>query len=391
MPSPEKEIRLELASHLEEQEGELVRQGVTQDQARLQALELFGDVERHLQATVAVSAHSRFLVHPTTALLIVSLWFFMCSWILVAVLTDSTGQFMAEKLFVWGGFLSLAGLGLCLNRFLMEYFGLKHQSIVYASLLLSSLLSFSLTALLDVNNFEVTLHLLMLAVALSIILHFVWKRQVVSVKQGVLYLFSLVAVLVAATEQPLFGFLSPLRCVFIQSDSTPLTGALSSCQQLPLWHPLLLILYALVIGGGAYLLTIVWSIVKNKSTQLYKKIILVASLSSLGVMPVILPDMNKYGELDIIPWKIEIYTAYEEILGRQPEQKDIDFYARSKAYQDMLHLKEVLYESAERKVKIDLVYQEILKRPATSQEIQLWNEQQSTVEEIRDQLTKQIL
>lgn len=390
MLSPEQEIKLELESHLADQQEELVHAGMSAEEAKIKALELFGSLDDHVIATLSAHTPARFFFHPTTTIFILSLCTLTVSGLLFVTLAGSTNQLVAEKALVWSGFCSLVGLALCLTRFLIEYFGLKTQAVVYASLVLSLLMSFSITSLLDLNNFEVTIHLMFLALILAMTLHFGWKRIVLPVKYAVLYLFSGLSMFVAFIEHPIFGFIGSFRCLFILPATTPLTGSLAVCQQLPLWHPLLLLLYTLVFGGGVYLLTIFWSYLKNHSTGLYRKVILVASMSSFGLAPMALPDLNKYGEMDIVPWKIEIYSAYEDILGRDPEQKDIEFYARSHAYQDMVRLKEVLYQSDERKLKIDLLYQTILHRQATPQEISDLVQQQMTVEEITVWLETQV-
>lgn len=382
MASRQEEVRLELESHRADLREDLLRSGIPEEQVEHKLQEVFGDLDRVMQQTLAVQ--TRRSLHPTT-------WLFIFS---VLSLTYISALFFAftgsEIVFIWSGIWCVLSLGLILVRFWLEYFGLKESRAIYAAFLMSLLYSFSLTAILDINNFELTIHLIGLAIVMGIGMQFSWAKLSLSLKYGCFYLFSAVATFSAVTEQPLFGFLGSLRCLFIQPSIIPLTGELASCQQLPLWHPLLLLLYAVVLGGGGYVLYMTWGYIKNASTAWIKKVVLLSSLVSMGFVPALLPDLNRYGEVDIIPWKREIYLAYREILGRDPEEKDVEFYARSKAYHDMYHLKDVLYESEERKLKIDLLYQEIFHRHATPEEIEALAEQKLSVEQIREWLQQQL-
>lgn len=389
MLSPEQEIRLELESHLADQQEEFRRAGMTNEQARTKTQNLFGNVEEHVQASMKAYSTAHLIWHPTTWVCLASLSCLAITTVLFTILQGSSVQLMAEKVLIWNIFLSAVGVGVCLIRFLIEYFGFKALTVIYTSLVLSVLASFSVTNLLDLNNFEVTIHLLFLAIVVGVILQFTWPHLHLTSKRLFLYGFMGVSLLVAFTEYPLFEFLAPLRCAFIQPDQVVPLGNLPNCQQLPVWDPLVLGLFGSVVGGGIYFLFFLVRFLKNHSTAFYKKLVMVASVSSLGLAPMFSPGLNKHGQLDIIPWKVEIYAAYADILGRQPEQKDINFYAHTRAYQDMIRLKDVLYQSSERQLKIDLVYQEVLYRSATPEEIQFWVEQQATVEEIHAVLTNQ--
>lgn len=379
----EQKIRTELESHMADLRDEFLNSGMTADQAEAEIQQVFGDLDTLVKQTLAVQPQTRTILHPCTWLMILSSVCIFVTAVAFWLMNGLSAQLVLEKALVWSAFFGVVSLGLCLSRFMLEYFGLNKVHVVYASLTLSLLISFALTSLLDLNNFEVTIHLIGLAVFLGIGLHLWWNKLKLPLKYTSLFLFSALSTFSALTERPPFQFLGELRCLFIQPNSTPLTGALSTCQQLPLWHPLLLLLYSVVLGGGIYLLYILWGYIKNTATSVSKKIILTLSLSSLGVAPILLFDLNRYGEIDIIPWKVEIYEAYAEVLGRKPETKDIQFYARSRAYLDMFHLREVLYQSEERKLKIDLLYQEILHRHATPDEVEYFATQKLSVDQIR--------
>lgn len=389
MSSREQDIRIELESHIADLRDEFLRSGLTESQVEIKVKEVFGDLDTMVQETLGVQSKHHSIPHPFTWLLLMSLVSVFFSGIAFEALNGTAGQLVMEKVFIWCLFFFLASIGLMLSRFMVEYLGLKQVKVMYASLTLSLLISFSFTSLMDLNNFEVTIHLIGLAIILGIGLHIWWKKLWLQVKYLSLFAFSAVATFSALTEQPLFQFLGELRCLFIQPTTVPLTGTLAACQQLPLWHPLLLVLYTVVLGGGVYLLTILAKYVRNNATSLYKKAFVTLSLSSLSIAPIILPDVNKFGEIDIIPWKVEIYEAYVEILGRGPETKDMEFYARSRAYQDMYRIKEVLYQSDERKLKINLLYQEILHRHATPEEIEYFAAQKLSVDQIREILQTQ--
>lgn len=385
----EQKIRTELESHMADLRDEFLNSGMTADQAEAEIQQVFGDLDTLVKQTLAVQPQTRTILHPCTSLMILSSECIFFTAVAFWLMNGLPAQLVLEKALVWSAFFGVVSLGLCLSRFMLEYFGLNKVHVVYASLTLSLLISFALTSLLDLNNFEVTIHLIGLAVFVGIGLHMWWNKLRLWVKYASLFLFSAVSTFSALTERLLFQFLGELRCLFIQPNPVQVLGILATCQQLPLWHPLLLILYTLVLGGGIYLLSILWGYLKNKATAISKKIILTLSLSSLSVAPILLPDLNKYGEMDIVPWKIEIYAAYAEVLGREPETKDIQFYAQTRAYLDMFHLREVLYQSEERKLKVDLLYQEILHRHATPEEVEYFATQKLSVDQIRQLLQTQ--
>lgn len=388
MLSREQEIRVELEAHKADLREEFLRSGLSSEAAEQQVNQAFGDMDSILKETLALQP-SRSLPHPLTLLLIMSILFSFFISFIFFVLLGEQGQLALEKPLIWSLFFSLTLLALSLHKIIFEYIGFKTAKTATISLVVSLLMSFAGTALLDLNNFEVTIHLIGLAILLGIGLHVWWSRIPLKLKSLSLYLFSVLASFSAFTERPLFSFLGELRCLFIEQSTVPLTGGLATCEQLPLWHPLLILLYVLVIGGGIYVAFFLLGFFRNSATNRIKKWILAVSFSFMSAAPLILPDLNRYGEMDIIPWKIEIYQAYSEILGRNPEQKDIEFYAQSRAYLNMLHLKEVLYQSEERKLKIDLLYQEILHRHASSEELDFLVDQQWSVDQIREFLQTQ--
>jgi hypothetical protein len=147
--------------------------------------------------------------------------------------------------------------------------------------------------------------------------------------------------------------------------------------------------YLFLLLGIPFLWLFVLQYVRNNGTRAYRKLSMSAVIVALPFMPLFVHDVNNYGELDILPWKADIYVAYAEILGRAPEQKDIDFYGMTRSYKQMEQVRDVLYRSAERRLKIDLLYREELHRSATEEEIDAYVESRSSVGTIRDDLRAQ--
>lgn len=102
--------------------------------------------------------------------------------------------------------------------------------------------------------------------------------------------------------------------------------------------------------------------------------------------PLFAYDVNNLGELDVIRWKSDIVLAYNELLDRDPEEKDIVFYAQTRAYLDMDRVRAALNESEERRVVISAQYKEQLGRDATEEEIEQAIQESSSITELYAEL-----
>jgi hypothetical protein len=152
---------------------------------------------------------------------------------------------------------------------------------------------------------------------------------------------------------------------------------------------MLLPIYITLFIGIPYFIYFLIRYCLNKGSKIYRKIVLTSATISCLIVPVLFNDINNYNQISIIPWKAEIYNIYQEVLGRDPEEKDIEFYAITRAFKDMSKVRQILYTSKERKVKINLIFVEVLNRQATAKEVEFYVAKRFGVEEIYNRLRNQ--
>lgn len=289
---------------------------------------------------------------------------------------------IAERLLVWWwGLIVILG-SIVLVKWQWQLTTPDKKIIILYALSTGWLISAVLTAILDINNFETTIYNALFSLVVGTILWFMWSKLSLIQKKILLYGSVSLLLLFAWREE---GWLETLifpGCLYLKPD--PLITAPSQCTQLTWLHPLVLLIYLTLTIN-------VWFIVQycyklwQYSSVLYHKIITTGAFVLLPITPLVLSGVNQSGMLDALPWKRDIYTAYVDILGRRPEQKDYDFYAQTRSYQHLSEVREVLYASQERRIKIELLFQEVGRTP-TIEEIDYYADSVMTIAEIRSDL-----
>lgn len=174
-------------------------------------------------------------------------------------------------------------------------------------------------------------------------------------------------------------------CLYLQPD--PFTTAPNQCTQLSWVHPLLFLIY-IKLGFSISMIAHYGYILWVRSSVLYRKVITTGAFVLMPITPFLMFGVNQSGTLDALPWKRDIYTAYVDILGRRPEQKDYDFYAQTRSYKHLSAVREVLYQSEERRLKIMLLYREILQREPSPDELDYYANSSLTIQQITEDLQR---
>lgn len=385
----DKLILEELEGHIEDAVEDLVHQGMDEKSARKKAHSQFGNFESIHEEVSAIHSHpSWILLHPAT-LCVVAYGFVSLVLFMWYVITDVNGT--AIELFtLWWIFFGIGSVVLMVNRWITEYLGLQSIQVIWTTFLFTFFASLSLTVVLDIDNFEGSIHALLLAAVLIISSKLLWNKLTVRWKYILIYGFTVATIWSSAAEQPLFDFIGTARCLFITPDDIPLTGALAYCKQIKPFSGYLIPIYLVMLIGAPYLFRFLWRYLQSTATARYRKMILTAAFAAIPLFPFFLNDLNNYGQLDVVKWKPDIYEVYWETLGRRPEEKDILFYAQTRAYENLDAVREVLYNSKERKIKIDLIYQEVLGRNARKRQTQQYVEHRTSVDEIYNELRLQV-
>lgn len=378
--SQRRRVREELEAHIGDLASEFVERGYSDADARTAAEQQFGDAVAVENALVTRSLDARVVLGVTYAL--------AGSALITALFSVREPVLQAQiqwAVFVWACLSVIAAVLVCIC-WAMEFYGMHSGLTLWVAVLLTLLVSMVVTLVLDIDNFEVNIHAIGLGGLLLVVGGALWSRFSVRIQQMLLYGYATAVTYSTLVEEPLFSFVGTARCLFLTPDAVPLTGVNVHCQQVSLLSGMLFPAYLFLLLGIPFLLKFLFTYVRDRGPRLYRKLSMSAVVFALPLMPLFVSDVNNYGELDILRWKADIYEAYHDVLGRSPEQKDIDFYATTRSYEHMEVVREVLYQSYERRLKIDLLHQEELGRHATEEEIAAYVERRITAEDIRSEL-----
>lgn len=433
-----KEILTELQSHIQERSEELRFKGLTPEKAQKQAAQEFGQLETVYQQVKNIKGSAWLPWLSPKALLLWTYCFLTMALLAIyfGFKNQVAGTIFEPLLLYWAGF-SIVGGTVIISYWLIEFLGLGKHKTLWVTILFIALLNLPITAILDIDNFEVNVHAMFLGITLILLSKIFWPKLTIWWQKFIIYGYAIIATTSILREKPLFNFIGKARCLFLTPDNVPLTGALASCQQVQPWSGMLIPVYLTLLIGVPYLFYFLIRYWLNKSTRLYRKIILSSSALGLIIVPMVVNGVNNYGQIDIVPRKAEIYQLYQEILQRDPTAEEIEFYAQTRAYQhldriretllnseeyninldqapwrptieqiywdilgrdprtnelrfyavtrayqDMERVKETLYQSEERKIKINLIFQEVLKRPATEEELDFYIKNKTSIEDI---------
>lgn len=292
---------------------------------------------------------------------------------------------IAERLLVWWwGLIVILG-STVLVKWQWQLTTPDKKNIILYALSTGWLISAVLTAILDINNFETTIYNALFSLVIGTILWFRWFKLSLNQKKILLYSSVSLVIWFAWREQGwLESFIFP-GCLYLQPD--PLITSPNQCTQLTWLHPLLLLIYLTLTVSIWFMLQYCYKLWQHSSV-FYRKIITTTVWLFLPVTPLLISGINKSGTLDALPWKQDIYQSYVDILGRRPEQKDYDFYAQTRSYQHMSAVREVLYQSEERRIKITLLFREFFQRDPSDAELEYYANSKLTIQEIAEDLQR---
>jgi len=381
------DIHDELQSHILDLVDEYTAQGLSPMEARQKAHKEFGDMRtieesvKHIQGPHRLLGEKLFTLSiavyiATTALTILLARTFSSSPIGIEIGPIALGFVMC----------GIVGVHLYSVERIIRFYGLRTPHVLATITAWTLLAHSAITIVLDIDKFEGILHALIVMGIFFGVTALTWRRLSLFWKKTLPYAVSGVIIFAALQEHRLLDFLGTMRCLFITPDAVPLEGALRSCAQVPFWDYLLWPIYiSVIISFGVYGAYVKRSIFAQQTQTLHKIFVLLASCS-IVVIPAMWRDVNNSGAVNIIPWQRAIYQEYQNALGRRPEKKDITFYAETRAYTQMERISAVLYASSERTLKIRLLYQEILQREPTTEELDRFIHNRTPVADIATEL-----
>ncbi|MFA6475648.1 MAG: hypothetical protein WCV88_05660 [Patescibacteria group bacterium] len=371
----------ELSSHVLDCADDLVKLGYDQAAALVEAKKRFGDEDKIVAELKTI--------HPWLAA--------YADWIVLGLLAFSLLPLAAsyyfaspylslvsEQLIIWwftGSFVVLTGL---LVKWQLHIIPLTNRLSIYVAVSIGFFISSCINIALDINNFEVIVYNGLFGLVIILILELGRKPLNIYYKKTILLVCLSLMIIFAWREN---GFLQDLifpNCLFIV-DNNPTTTQVAGCTRISFFSIYLLFIYAfslITLGFIGYYLVNLW----KAGSGLFRKVITTGVFVLLPLSAMSVSGVNSLGVLDVVPWKLEIYQTYVDILGRRPEQKDYDFYARTRSYEHMSQVRAVLYSSKERRVKIKDLFQTTLHRPPTKQELNYYANKSMTISEIQTEI-----
>lgn len=388
----EQDVRAELQAHLEERAEEYVSDGLSMAEAERRAQLDFGSLDEHVRATVRT--HPPVEQLPFTRTQVAMVLYVLTVSVLGVLSWKWQGTSVAAEVepVLWRVVqLGVVAVNVGLVYWIVRFYGLRSPVVAWVAAVWTLLYGFGITAILDIDNFEGTIHALLLVAVVLVVMQVAWKHVSVWWRRVVLYALAAVIPWSALTEHPVFDVVYQGRCLFVTPDPGPLTGVLQACQQVPLLSTTFFPVVALVVIGVPVILMLMVRMLMNRpATPIVRPLSFAAVLCMLVIAGWQFSDINNKGELDILPWKADIYDAYADALGRSPQDKDFRFYAETRAYLHIERIRQTLYASAERRLKITAVYQEVLRQDPTAEEVESWVSGQQSIEMIRLSLAQSL-
>lgn len=387
LASIENDIRAELDAHLADAEDAFIGDGLSRHEAKKRALAEFGD-RASVEAQLVEIGVDRSI--PFGVLLGVVAYLVILAVLTAAEVAGVGKGTPLDILFLWW---LQAGVGIATFLpvvWMAQYFGMRSAKTPVTAFAFSFLVALSVTFVVDMNDFETLLHLAPLLFALCLLASRFWRSVPLAAQRATLMAAHAFAVFAAFANVRAFGFLRPESCLFLRPSGVPLVGDLASCRQVTLPDPALLALGAVSLAFLALFVSSLVTFVRGAATAVGRKTAMLAFSVALPLAPLMTGNLNAYGQWDVLEWEPAIYAAYQDILGRNPQDKDIAFYAQTRSYLHMNRIRKVLAASKERRLVIDLAYKAAVGRPATVEEMAFHVDQRTPAASLRDEARKGI-
>lgn len=374
--------REELDSHVLDCADELVQLGYDPAAAIEEAKKQLGDVDQIAKELATVhpllAVYADWIAFSVLVLSIVPIYivqYFSASTLLGLI---------SEQLILWWYGCGLVLIALLLVNWQWSIIPVTQRRSIAVALSMGWFIATCITVALDINNFETIIYNGLFALSCGLIILALWKPLALWHRQ--LFLLVVVSLMIAFAwreeglwERDLFQ-----QCLYL-IDSNPLVNPSSFCSQVTPLSGYFLLIYAFTATAITFLthyLVRLW----NNGSQLYRKVITTGALVCLPLGSFSMTGVNNNGALDVVAWKVDIYQAYDDILGRRPEAKDYEFYGTTRSYEHMSKVRSVLYASPERREKIRLEFIKILSREPTTEELNDYSSGTQTINQITKKL-----
>lgn len=374
----------ELDSHILDCAADLEQTGFDHASALVEAKKQFGD-----QAAVT---HELQRMHPWLS--IYADWIALIAFVVIAPVLYVTTRlaaaspigFYAATFLLWWWPIALLMIAFGLVRWVRLIIPLRNHVIWPITLSVGFVFAATITIVLDINNFETAAYNAGLSVIFGLMGWILWHQLSRRLKLFGGYSITALMITSAWREHGYFESAVLPGCSYVQNTVLEPSAL---CHQVTWYDPRLLFIFIILVVAVGFITFYLHRLWHSQAAPLYQKALTTAVLALLPITPLAFHNVNSTGAIDVVPWKVQIDQAYMNILGRHPEAKDYDFYANTRSYEHMSRVKQVLYDSTERRLKINSLYEHILERSASEAEIDAYANSYMTIAEIRHELKKQ--
>lgn len=375
------EIKEELDGHLFEATAFYLDQGETETIARKKAEADFGNREEIVKQILQENSHHYYYFLAAS-------FFILCGLLLligfIATFSERLINAFILKFFYFWLILLLLFLGYYFIKLIFLKTRQGNTRAIISAFSFIYLFNLAIVIFYDIDGIEIVMQNTFLLAPLLLIILFL-KKYLHLYTTKIMQIIFLIITLITISQKSILGWAGTMRCLYVTPDNVPLSDALASCQQIHLWNNGLIPFWLIIIITIIYFFYFVINYLRNKE-YIKRKIFIGLTAFAMVIIPIFFYDSNNFHKIEMLNWQPQIITAYRDILGRDPEQKDLDYYSQTKAYLNLERIKTTLYNSSERRIKISLLYQKILKKEPTEFVIDYYVQNKMTIKEIKKDL-----
>lgn len=377
------EINEELDSHLADAKFYYLEQGESETEAAKKAVADFGNRDKITKQLLQENILHYYYFLATVIFLASGL--LIISGFIISHSEQLINAYFFKFIYVWLILLILF-LGGKFIKIIVNFKGPNKISTVAATFSFIYLINLAIVIFYDIDAVEIIMQNTLLLVPLFIIFGLLQKYLINSLLKIQQILFVIIT-LFTVSQRSILGWVSTIKCLYITPDNVGAPGDFPQCQQIVLWHWNLVPYWLIITVALIFFLYFIINYLQSRQPMKNKIFIGTISLAMV-ILPIFFYDSNNFHQVEMLNWQPQIIQAYRDVLGRDPEKKDLDFYSQHQVYMYLDKIKDTLYQSEERKIKINLLYEKILNRKATTEEINYYVNNKMTVEEIKKDLKK---
>ena len=377
------EIKEELDSHLADAADYYLTQGFSRLEAEKKAQAAFGSRAEITTQLLTENSANYYYFLAQAGFLLLGLLFLVGFF--VSVKENLVNAYFLKLVYAWLIFFILL-LGAKIIKSIINFWGPGSKRTIAAVFCFVYLFNLAIVIFYDIDAIELAMQNTLLLLILFVIIFFL-KKYLSKALLKISQMLFIIITLFTISQRPILGWVGTVKCLYVTPDDIPLSASLGTCQQVFLWKWSLWPLWLATLTAVFFFMYFIFQYLKSQQLIRQKAIVGITSTAMI-FFPLMFYDSNNFHRVEMVNWQPQIIRIYRDILGRDPEAKDLEFYASHQTYLYMQRIEDTLYASAERTIKIKLLFQKILNRQPSVTELNYYVENKLTITEIKKDLKK---